>query len=134
MTTTTASVNIPLHRIVDELTTALLPLAVSRRTIILNQIDRDLEIGTDENTLAYVLWNLLDRAVNSTHNECIHVESVCQEGSMMIRVRNAGTYFYRNISHNFRQVQHAAEELGGSIHIEHMANTSTVVSFIWRNN
>src|ERR1700759_5637314 len=115
---TCTSVSIPLHRFVDELTTALLPLAVSRRTIILNQIDRDLEVGTDENTLAYVLWNLLDRAVNSTHNECIHVESVRHEDSTVIRVRNAGTYFYRNISHNFRQVQQAAEELGGSVHIE----------------
>ncbi|HEY4062411.1 MAG TPA: sensor histidine kinase [Puia sp.] len=121
---------ISLHRFVDELTTGLLPLAVSRKTIIVNQIDRELEIGTDENMLAYVLWNLLDRAVCSTQNECIHVESVCNGENTMILVRNAGTYFYRTLSNGFRQVQHAAEKMGGSISINHTENNSTNIALI----
>jgi signal transduction histidine kinase len=55
---------ISLHRFVDELTAGLVPRAVSRKSIIINQIDRDLEVGTDENLLAFVLWNLLDKAVD----------------------------------------------------------------------
>jgi hypothetical protein len=112
-----------LHRFVDELMAGLLPRAVSRKTIIINQIDRDLELGTDENLLAFVLWNLLDRAVNSTQNECIHVESARNGDSTMIRVRNAGVYFYRTLSHNFRQVQHAAEKLGGTITVDYTEDT-----------
>jgi signal transduction histidine kinase len=69
---------ISLHRFVDELMTGLIPRAVSRKTVIINQIDRDLEVGSDENLLAFILWNLLDKAVESTQNECIHVESVCK--------------------------------------------------------
>jgi hypothetical protein len=117
-----------LHRFVDELTAGLLPRAVSRKTIIINQIDRDLEVGTDENLLAFVLWNLLDRAVNSTQNECIHIESVRNGGSTMIRVRNAGVYFYRTLSNNFRQVQYAAEKLGGTISIDYSEDTCTTVA------
>jgi hypothetical protein len=108
-----------LHRFVDELMAGLLPRAVSRKTIIINQIDRNLELDTDENLLAFVLWNLFDRAVNSTQNECIHIESAQNSNSTMIRVRNAGVYFYRTLSNNFRQVQHAAEKLGGTISVDY---------------
>jgi hypothetical protein len=108
-----------LHRFVDELMAGLLPRAVSRKTIIINQIDRGLELGTDENLLAFILWNILDRAVASTQNECIHVESVREGGSTMIRVRNAGIYVYRSLANNFRQVQHAAEKLGGTISVDY---------------
>lgn len=120
--------NISLHRFVNELTIGLLPLAVSRRNIIINQIDRELELGSDENMLAYVLWNLLDRAVCSTQNECIHVESVMKGDCTLIRVRNAGAYFYRTITQNFRQVQHAAEKLGGSISIDYTGDTNTTIA------
>ena len=78
--------------------------------------------------LAYVLWNLLDRAISSTQNECIHIESVIEGDTTLIRVRNAGTYFYRTISHGFRQVQYAAEKLGGSISIDYTSNTTTTIA------
>ena len=117
---------ISLHRFVDELTAGLLPRAVSRKSIIINQIDRDLEVGSDENLLAFVLWNLLDKAVDSTQNECIHVESQCIGESTMIRVRNAGVYFYRSCANCFRQVQDAAEKLGGSISIDSWDMGTTV--------
>jgi hypothetical protein len=112
-----------LHRFVDELMAGLLPRAVSRKTIIVNQIDRELELGADENLLAFVLWNLLDRAVNSTQNECIHIESARSDGNTVIRLRNAGVYFYRTLSNNFRQVQHAAEKLGGTISVDYLEET-----------
>jgi hypothetical protein len=119
---------ISLHHFVDELTLGLLPLAVSRKTVIINQIDRDLRVGSDENMLAYVLWNLLDRAVSSTQNECIHIESVVEGGNTLIRVRNAGMYFYRTISNGFRQVQYAAEKLGGTISIDYNTDTTTTIA------
>ncbi|HLZ88950.1 MAG TPA: hypothetical protein VKQ52_16960 [Puia sp.] len=117
---------ISLHRFVDELTAGLLPRAVSRKTLIINQIDKDLQVGSDENLLAFILWNLLDKAVESTQNECIHVESVCKGDSTMIRVRNAGVYFYRSCANCFRQVQDAAEKLGGSISIDSWEMGTTV--------
>lgn len=122
-----------LHRFVDELMEGLLPRAVSRKTIIINQIDRELELGTsDENLLAFILWNLLDRAVACTQNECIHVESAREGDNTMIRVRNAGVYFYRTLSNNFRQVQHAAEKLGGTISVDYSGETCTTVALTLR--
>src|SRR5580693_10010659 len=122
-----------LHRFVDELMAGLLPRAVSRKTIIINQIDRHLELGADENLLAFVLWNLLDKAVDSTQNECIHVESLRLGDSTMIRVRNAGVYFYRSSANCFRQVQDAAEKLGGSISIDSWDMGTTVALTLHKN-
>jgi signal transduction histidine kinase len=124
---------ISLHRFVDELMTGLLPRAVSRKTLIINQIDRSLEVGSDENLLAFILWNLLDKAVESTQNECIHVESICKGENTMIRVRNAGVYFYRSCANCFRQVQDAAEKLGGSISIDSL-DLGTTVELTLRKN
>jgi hypothetical protein len=120
--------SISLHRFVDELMEGLMPLAVSRKSLIINHIDRNLELGSDENMLAYVLWNLLNRAVSSTQNECIHIESISDGETTMIRVRNAGTYFYRTICHGFRQVQDAAEKLGGHIHIDYTGDRSPTIA------
>ena len=125
--------SIPLHRFVDELMTGLLPRAVSRKTLIINQIDRNLAVGSDENLLAFILWNLLDKAVESTQNECIHVESVCKGENTMIRVRNAGVYFYRSCATCFRQVQDAAEKLGGSISIDSLDMGTTVALTLRKN-
>jgi len=120
---------ISLHRFVDELMTGLLPRAVSRKTLIINQIDRDIEVGSDENLLAFVLWNLLDKAVDCTQNECIQIESVRLDDSVMIRVRNAGIYFYRSCANCFRQVQHAAEKIGATISIDYdSVETCTTVA------
>lgn len=126
---TDLNTTISLHRFVDELMTGLLPRAVSHKSIIINQIDRDIEVGSDENLLAFVLWNLLDRAVDCTQNECIHVESLMVEDKIMIRVRNAGVYFYRSCANCIRQVQHAAEKIGGTISIDYSnGNTGTIVA------
>jgi signal transduction histidine kinase len=124
---------ISLHRFVDELVTGLLPRAVSRKTLIINQIDRDLEVGSDENLLAFILWNVLDKAVESTQNECIHIESVCQGEKTMIRVRNAGVYFYRSCANCFRQVQDAAEKLGGTISIDSLDMGTTIALTLSKN-
>ncbi|HEY4290773.1 MAG TPA: sensor histidine kinase [Puia sp.] len=126
---TDLNTTISLHRFVDELMTGLLPRAVGHKTIIINQIDRDIEVGSDENLLAFVLWNLLDRAVDCTRNECIHVESLMVDDKIMIRVRNAGVYFYRSCANCIRQVQHAAEKIGGTISIDYNnGNTGTTVA------
>ncbi|HEY6901030.1 MAG TPA: hypothetical protein VI233_10320 [Puia sp.] len=126
---TDLTTTISLHRFVDELMAGLLPRAVSRKSIIINQIDREIEVSSDENLLAFVLWNLLDRTVDCTQSECIHIESVrMDDAKTMIRVRNAGVYFYRSCADCFRQVQDAAEKIGATISIDYNRDTNTTIA------
>ena len=127
-TLTRNNTTISLHSFVNALTVGLMPLAVVRNSIIINEIDRQLELDVDEHMLAYVLWNLLNRVVHSTQQECIHIESIVDGDRTMIRVRNAGFYFYRTVAQNFRQVQHAAEQLGGSISIDQTVGHGTTIA------
>ncbi|HTI94290.1 MAG TPA: hypothetical protein VL727_27035 [Puia sp.] len=119
---------VSLHRLVSELVESLLPLTVKRHSLVLNEVPRDLYIGADENMLAYVLWSLINGAIQSTHNECIHIEGISMDDCMMIRIKDVGTYFRHAISSDYRQVQHVAERLGGSISFENGRNAAFCIS------
>jgi hypothetical protein len=109
---------IPLHNHVSGLLQSLMPLTIRRRNLVLNEIPGDLRVVADESTLAYILWTLLDCAIQSTHDECIRIDAIKMDDRMLIQIRGAGTYFYHTIAREYRQVQHAAERLGGCISIE----------------
>ena len=109
---------ISLHELVSELVQSLLPATVRRHNLVLNEIPRDLRIGADENMLAYVLWSLINGAIQSTQYECIHIEAITVGARLVIRIKDVGAYFHHTISREYRQVQHVAEKLGGCISIE----------------
>ena len=109
---------ISLHELVSELVQSLLPATVRRHNLVLNEIPRDLRVGADENMLAYVLWSLINGAIHSTQNECIHIEAITVGARLVIRIKDVGAHFHHTISREYRQVQHVAEKLGGCISIE----------------
>ena len=109
---------VSLHTLVSGLVQSLLPATVMRYNLVMNEISRDLYVGADENMLAYVLWNLINGAVQSTCNECIRIEATTENDRVMVRIKDVGTYFRHIISREYRQVQHMAQKLGGSINIE----------------
>jgi phosphoglycerate-specific signal transduction histidine kinase len=124
-----SSTKIFLHQLVNQLVKSLLPLTTLRKNLVLNHIPRELMVTAEENMLAYVLWNLINSAVNSTQDDCIHIQALSMDEYTMIAVKDVGTYFYHTISSDYRQVQYIAEKLGGSISICNDKNNSTNVCF-----
>ena len=120
---------IPLHGLIDQLMTGLLPLVVGKKSFIINDVDHAFTLKTDENVLAFVLGNLLSGAVNGTENVCIRVEAVTEADNVQIRVRNNGFYFYGSGLHGFSQVVKAARQLGGDISIYNQQNQGTTLTF-----
>lgn len=120
---------ISLQELVSELIRSLLPLTIRRHNLVLNEISRDLRVEADENMLAYVLWSLINGAIQSTQNECIHIEAITVGDRLMIQIKDVGTYFHHTISRDYRQVQHVAEKLGGSISIENGKEYGTNAAF-----
>ena len=125
--------NIALHKLVDQLMKGLLPLAVRRKSFILNNIDRDFRLNTDEDMLALVLWNMLNGAVTNTENECIHVDAVLNGHCTMIQVKDKGSYFYSSISDRLKQLQPVVEKLGGFISIYSDTIKGTTIAFTISN-
>ena len=89
---------VSLHELVSELVQSLMPLAIKRHSLVLNEIPRDLRIHANEDMLAYVLWRLINGAVQSTHNECIHIETVTVGDRLMIFIKDVGAEILHRIS------------------------------------
>lgn len=121
--------NVSLHDLVSGLVQSLMPLSISRQNLVLNEISRDLRVDADEDMLAYVLWNLIKGAIQSTQNDCIHMEALTVGDRLMILIKDVGTYFHHTISREYRQVQLVAEKLGGSISIENGKEYGTNAAF-----
>jgi len=93
----TSENRVSIHQLVSKLITSLQPLAVKRNNILLNDIPRDLSVNADQNTIAYVLSELVNSAVNSTENECIHIEAVFNNEHRMLRVKDLHTHIYHTM-------------------------------------
>jgi len=117
------------HELASGLVQSLMPLTIGRRNLVLNEIPGDLRVIADESILAYVLWTLIRSVVQSTQDKCIHIEAIKVDANTMIRIRGAGTYFYHSIAREYRQVQHAAQQLGGSISIQNASDYGMNAAF-----
>jgi len=93
-------VNTSVHQVVSQLVTSLQPLAVRRNNVLLNDIPKDLSVSIDQNMLAYVLTQLVNSAIESTENRCIHIEAVPSGDHMMIRVKDLDTHIYHTMDLN----------------------------------
>ena len=51
----------------------------------------------DRHMVAYVLSGLVNSAVNSTENQCIHIEAVLDNEHRMLRVKDLHTQVYHTM-------------------------------------
>jgi signal transduction histidine kinase len=125
---------ISLHGLVSGLVQSFLPLTTRNHTIVLNEIPRDISVAVDENMLAFVLWNLLDGAIQNAHDKCIHVEALTIGDRLTVRIKDVGAYFYHAISGEYRRVQEVARMLGGTISINDSSEWGTHAAFSISSN
>lgn len=120
--------DVTVHKLSNRLIKELLPAAVCKHSLIINNIHPALTVHTDENMLAYVLWNMLEGAVRSTEEKCIYIDVELHDKGIIILVKDAGDSFYKNISPEYRRVQFVAEKLGGNMHVDQTKNNRTTVA------
>lgn len=128
-----SQVKISLHHLVDQLLVGLQPLAMKRGNVVINGVPEGICFIAEENLLAYVLWNLVSAVIQARQNECIYVQILVDDERTYICVKDAGTYLYRSLAPEFRKLQHAAEQIGGSIDLcnDHNGNSNLV---LWMSN
>jgi signal transduction histidine kinase len=126
----TVSRGLPLQKLVNHLLKDLLPAAVRKRSLILNEIPGEFTVAADENMVSFVLWNLMNNVVHTSANECIHVNAERAGNCTLISLKHVSNYFYRSFSGDLRQVQDMAEKLGGCINIECSGENESTVTFL----
>jgi signal transduction histidine kinase len=98
--TSAPGANTSVHQVVSQLITSLQPLAVRRNNVLLNDIPKDLSVSIDQNMLAYVLTHLVNSALESTENKCIHIEAILSGHHTTIRVKDLDTHIYHTMDLN----------------------------------
>jgi hypothetical protein len=107
-----------LHQLVSSLQTGLMQEAGSKKSIIINDVDKSIPVTADEGTLAYVIGSLMSNAIFSTSHCCIHVETIPWEGGWQVRVRNNGVFIYSSMMHSLGHIADAARKLNGIISLQ----------------
>lgn len=122
------STTVSLHKLVDQLMNSFIPLAVTQKSFIINDVDEAFQLHADEQVLAFIVSNLLNNAIISSQSVCIRIEALKQPEGILIRMRNNGSHFYSTVAHGFSQVVAAARSMGGDINIYNQRHEGTVIT------
>lgn len=122
------STAISLYHLVDKLMDSFIPLAVSKRSFIINDIDPALNMEADEQVLAFVVGSLMSNVITSSKSVCIRVQAKKTENGIQVRVSNNGSFFYSTVANSFAPVVEAAKQLGGHINIYNQKHEGTVIT------
>lgn len=126
---TKSNATVSLHTLVDRLMDSFIPLAVSKNSFIVNDVDAAFDVQANEQVLAFVVGNLLSNMINSASSVCIRVEAVKTEQGIQVRVRHNGAFFHSTVAHSFAPVVEAARQLGGHINIYNKRFEGTTITF-----
>jgi len=106
-----------------------MPQATCKKSFIINDVDRSVTIAAEENSLAYIIGNLLSNAIYRTSGCCIRVETECIAGQHQIRIRNNGAFAYSSYMHSLVHFVDIARKLGGNIGLETEENSGITIVF-----
>jgi K+-sensing histidine kinase KdpD len=128
ITTNSTSTAVSLHQLVDQLMASFIPLAVTQKSFIINDVDETFQLQANEQVLAFIVGNLLTNAISSSQSVCIRIEALKKPEGIQIRVRNNGAHYYSMVSNGFSQVVAAARSMGGNINIYNQRHEGTVIT------
>ncbi len=120
---------VSLYELVKKLQSNLLSQATAKNSFIVNDIDKSVFVIADENTLAYIIGNLLGNAVYRTSGCCIRVETECVAGQHQVRIRNNGAFAFSSYMNSLVHFVEVARKSGGNIGLETEDNHGITVVF-----
>ena len=80
----TSDATVSLHQLVSQLMNSFIPLAVEKRSFIVNDVDPALNLMADQQVLAFWVGDLLRNTISSTDCACIHIDAVRQADGLQI--------------------------------------------------
>lgn len=118
-----------LYDLVKKLQVSLMPQATGKKSFIVNDVDKSVTVAAEENSLAYIIGNLLSNAIYRTSACCIRVETEYIGGQHQIRIRNNGAFAYSSYMHSLVHFVDVARKLGGNIGLETEENSGVTIVF-----
>ncbi|MEO5684987.1 MAG: sensor histidine kinase [Chitinophagaceae bacterium] len=129
-----AGISTSLYELVRKLQASLLPQTTVRKSFIINDVNKSVNVPAEENALAYIIGNLLSHAVYRTTECCIRVETEFIAGQHQVRIRNNGAFAYSSYMHSLVHFVDVARKLGGNIGLETEENSGVTVIYSLARN
>jgi hypothetical protein len=125
--------DIVFHQFISRLINGIMPLAISRKNSIINEVSRESFIKADHNKLAFIISNLLNDAVQSTTNSIIHISALSGERIGLVQIKTSDTNLHHSFSTIIGNIYETAKKMGGSISIEDIRSEGTLITFTFCN-
>lgn len=125
--------NINLKQMVTQLIKGITPLAVSKKSYIINDINPELNVNTDENMMAYVIGSMLNTSINVTENDCLHVTANVYSNLIIIHIKDNFSSFNNSIAYDLELLQPVANKLGGVVCYDENTIKGTSIAFSFTN-
>lgn len=106
-----------LKTLVDRLLNAVLPDSVKNSTLILNEVDRQVDSPVSERFLLLVLGNLLHEMVQNTRDGCIHIKASTDGETISVSAKPGGFQFDPLFHQCIDTIETISQYLGGHVHI-----------------
>ncbi|MGC4035690.1 MAG: hypothetical protein QM764_06985 [Chitinophagaceae bacterium] len=116
-----------LKQLADNLIKDVLPEAVNRKSLIINDIPQNVYLSADTATVTHILGSLLNNTVNSSHNGCIRVAASQEDGYTVLSVQDNNNDYSRFISGKMEKVKPAVKKAGGDLSFEFNKRNSITI-------
>jgi signal transduction histidine kinase len=122
-----------LKTVISQVMNSLIPLAVRRRSFFINEIDTDIKLHADRDMIAYVLGDVLVKAIHHTDNDCIRISADVYSNIVLVKINETSQRPYTTIAVSMEQLQPLAEKLGGSISVNSRPDHGVTVAVTFFN-
>jgi hypothetical protein len=129
-----ARTTVALHELVNQVMISLLPCTARQKSLIVNDVHREMLVRTDKDVLASVLDCLLSNTIIHTKNNCIHISAKLFGSITLVHVKNNGSHYDDAIAYSLKQIEPMAKKLGGCVSITNNKLNGTTLAFSFNNN
>ena len=122
-----------LHRLVNDVLNSFLPLAVSRKSFIVNDVTHNMKVYADKDILALVFGDLIKTTLTYAENDCIRVSANYFSDTVFLNVKETSQRTSAAMAESVEWIQHLAEKLGGCITVNSNGGEGASVSLSFYN-
>lgn len=124
---------VALYKLVDQVAQYLMPRIVEQKSFIINDLNKEMLVTTDEGILITVLRNLLDAIITHSQSNCIRISAKAFGNIVLLYVKDSDNKHEEAIAGCLIQVAPLAEKIGGCITLNNYTAKGTTVAFSFYN-
>ncbi len=125
--------HVALHLVINELSEAILPVALHRSNTLVNEVSPSLLVRTNLDKLTAVLSNLLETVISNSQDSLIRFSAKIYDDVLLLHIKKNCRQFNDEFVNCLGPVQRLAEELYGSVCITSHRNDVTTVALSFIN-